>query len=286
MSVATSGVSRMSQPTTPIEHPLVRAVEMVAEGLDKAAVANPVFLTTSQKEQVLTGLAREKARLEALEHRVLAAADDVAREHGTRHAGAWLAHATRQDAPAGRRAQRLAEGLDRRWLVPGEAYADGRASTAQVQVVGRALDDLPDDLDHDLRLAAEVHLVEQCAHFTPRQLKVLGRKVLEVIAPEIAEEEEAKRLEAEEQHAWDHASLTCHRCGNGMSKATVVLPDSVMDRWLTLLHAFTSPRRDGSTAPDGRRSYPPGWPTPSRHCSSGSRSAGCPSTAAPPPRWS
>lgn len=87
----------------------------MSRSLDAAVEANPVYLTTGQRETVLTGLAREKARLEALEHRVLAAADDVAEAHGTRSAGAWLAHATRQDGPAGRRAQRLADGLDRRW---------------------------------------------------------------------------------------------------------------------------------------------------------------------------
>lgn len=99
----------MSQPTTPIEHPLVHAVEVVARGLDEATGANPVYLTTRQKERVLAALAREKARLEALEHRVLAAADDVAVEHP----------------------------------VLAEAYAAGQVSTAQVQVIGRALDGLP-----------------------------------------------------------------------------------------------------------------------------------------------
>lgn len=246
----------MSQPTTPIEHPLVHAVEVVAQGLDEAAGANPVYLTTRQKERVLTDLAREKARLEALEHRVLAAADDVAVEHGARDAGAWLAHATRQDAPVGRRWQRLADGLDSRWPMLAEAYAAGQVSTAQVQVIGRALDDLPEELDPDLRVRAEKQLVVDAAHFTPRQLRILGHKILEVLAPEVAEAHEARLLEEEEQAAWDKASLTWHRCGNGMSRARVTLPDAVMDRWLTLLHAFSSPRREGATSPDDRRPYP------------------------------
>jgi len=59
------------------------------------------------------GLRRQISRLEALEARTLAAGD-VADEHGTRSAGAWLAHETRQDPSAGRVVQRLAEGLDER----------------------------------------------------------------------------------------------------------------------------------------------------------------------------
>ena len=49
--------------------------------------------------------------------------------------------------------------------------------------------------------------------------------------------------------AWDGASITHRRLGNGLSRATVSLPDAVMDRWLTHLHAFTSPRRDRDAGP-------------------------------------
>ena len=48
-------------------------------------------------------------------------------------------------------AQTLADGLDRRWPQLAEAYADGSVSTPQVQVIGKALDDLPPDLDDTIR---------------------------------------------------------------------------------------------------------------------------------------
>ena len=123
-------------------------------------------------------------------------------------------------------------------------------------MIGKALDDLPADLDPDLRARAERHLVEQAAHFCPRDLKILGRRVLEVLAPEVAEEHEAQLLAREEQEAWDRASITHRRLGDGRSRAVVTLPDAAMDRWLTQLHAFTSPRREGQVPPAERLPYP------------------------------
>ena len=69
----------------------------------------------------------------------------------------------------------------------------------------------------------------------------------------MAEALEAKLLAKEEQEAWDKAAITHRRLGNGLSKANVTLPDAVMDRWLTQLHAFTSPRRDTDAGPYPRR---------------------------------
>ena len=243
----------MSQSVAPFRPPLLRAVDGIGLLLDEVAELDPVYLTTGQKEELLVALERQTSRLASLTARTLAAAGDVAETHGTRHAGAWLAHETRQDPDAGRRAQRLAEGLDQRWPILGQAFSSGSVSTAQVRVIGAALDDLPADLDPDLRTRAEEHLVGQAAQFCPRDLKVLGRRVLEVLAPDVAEAHEAKLLAKEEQEAWDKAAITHRRLGNGLSKATVTLPDAVMDRWLTHLHAFTSPRRDKAAGPYPRR---------------------------------
>ena len=246
----------MSQAAAPFRHPLLRVVEGVGALLDSVAESQPAFLTVAEQEELLVGLQAQLARIEALRARTLTVAGGVAERHGTRSAGAWLAHETRQDGPVGRRWQRLAEGLDQRWPLVAEAYAAGTVSTAQAQVIGHALDDLPGDLDADLRAQAEEHLVAQASDFAPRELRVLGRRVLEVLAPEVAEAHEAKLLEAEEQAAWDRASISRRTLGQGMSRATVTLPDAAMDRWFTQLHAFSSPRREGHVPPDERVPYP------------------------------
>ena len=70
-----------------------------------------------------------------------------------------------------------------------------------------ALDALPDHLDPELVAKAEAQMVAYCEEFRPSELRRLGRHLLEVVAPEIAEAEEAKRLENEEQQAREKTSL-------------------------------------------------------------------------------
>jgi Domain of unknown function (DUF222) len=71
-----------------------------------------------------------------------------------------------------------------------EALEAGSLNLAQARVIAEALDALPKDLPPALLAKAEVHLVEKAAEFGPRDLTRLGQRVLEVIAPEIAEQAE------------------------------------------------------------------------------------------------
>ena len=72
---------------------------------------------------------------------------------------------------------------------------------AQAEVIVAGLEKLPDTLDPEILQRAEAHLVEAAATFGPRELRVIARRVLDVVAPEFGEEEERKALEAEEEHA-------------------------------------------------------------------------------------
>ncbi|UUZ58526.1 13E12 repeat family protein [Nocardioides sp. B-3] len=141
----------------------------------------------------------------------------------------------------------LGRSLDRRWLVPAEAYADGRASSAQTEVIAGALDALPDDVCADIVAKAERVLVEHAATYAPRDLRKLGRRILDVIAPEVGEEHERKQLEDEERHARAKTSLTTQSHGDGTGTAKIRLPDAILDRLMTYLHARTNPRRSDET---------------------------------------
>ena len=90
---------------------------------------------------------------------------------------------------------------------------------------------------------AETQLVEYAAEFGPGGLRRLGRHILDLVAPEIAEAEAAKLLQAEEQTARAKTSLRTKRLGDGVSRTTIVHPDADADRLLTYLDAFTSPRK-------------------------------------------
>jgi hypothetical protein len=133
--------------------------------------------------------------------RVLAASGDIAEATGSRSATAWLADQTRDAHSSVRRAAALAEALDTRWRLVGDTLAAGVINVAQARVIVEALDALPSNLGDDLRVKAEAYLVEKAATLGPRELRVLGRGVLDQLAPEVADEAEYLRLLAEESRA-------------------------------------------------------------------------------------
>ena len=72
---------------------------------------------------------------------------------------------------------------------------DGNVTLAQAQVIRRALEALPCPGHHpDTVAVAESKLVAYAEEFGPKDLGRLGRRILDVVAPEIAEAAEADRL--------------------------------------------------------------------------------------------
>ncbi len=234
----------MSQPVLPFQHPLQRCAVAVAAAVEEAVDSSPIFLSTSAKAEVLVSLSQTMARLEGLRLAVLAAAGDVAEADAARTAGAWLAHRARLERPEGHRLQVLAEALDERYGVLAAALVAGEVSRPQAEVIATALDALPSDLDRGLRAEAERHLVERAAEFGPRELRILGRRILEVIAPELAEEHERRALEGAEHRARRRMRVTRRSLGNGLVRITADLPMLHADLLYTQLHAYASPRRD------------------------------------------
>ena len=232
------------------QHPVLAAVVAVTGALELVGEANPSFMATDQKATTLLEIARAKAQLAELELRVLATADDVAADTAARDVAAWLHHHTHQRPEALRADLQLAQALDRTYGLVAEAMRAGDCNSAQAQVITQALDDLPGDLDVAIKTQAEETLVAYAREFDPTQLRRLGRRILEVIAPEIAEHEEARRLAAEEAHARKTTRLTMRRLGDGTTRISAVVPDAAADRLATNLEAFASPRREDGTRTD------------------------------------
>ncbi len=218
-------------------------IATIEAALDELLSTDPVFLTTVEKQHALTRVARLTARLEAFKLRVLAVADDVAEATGSRSAARWLADQTRQAHGTVRSEFALATALDARWGQVGAALAMGTVNVAQARVLVGALDALPKSLDDSLRVKAESYLVEQAEQFGPRELRRLGRGVLEHLAPEIADEADYQRLLAEERRAHAATRLSFQPRGDGSTDLHARIPDHVASRLRTYLEAFTSPRR-------------------------------------------
>jgi hypothetical protein len=217
--------------------------ERLDECLDELAAIDPVYRTVGEKQEGLVGWSRVIARAGAERLRVLAAADDVAESTGDRSTATWLATATRDAHGTIRRDGALAVALDQRWTRTADAFASGSVNLAQVRVIVEALDALPAEIGEDLREKAEALLVQEAAVLGPRDLRVVGARVLERLAPEVADEAEYQRLLAAEHRAGAETRLTIRPRGDGSSDIHARVPDHTAGRLSAYLNAFTAPRR-------------------------------------------
>jgi hypothetical protein len=231
-------------------HPIRAAVAVVDRALARVADCDPLFMSTEDKRAALLETSTAIDRMTELQARLLANADDVAAQDGARDAAAWLAHHGRRDRGECRRRLRLGRDLARHPQVAGALRA-GEMNPAQAEVVARAVDALPAGIDDGVRAAAEERLVVEAARFGPRKLRILGRRVLDVVAPEVAEAIEGRLLAQEEARASDNVFVRRRRRGDGTSDLHIRGTDATVDRLLAYLHAFTSPRREGQGAEEG-----------------------------------
>ena len=245
----------MSLTTLTPTHPVLGCVAEVRAALASVSDAQPVFMSTADKQTALVELARAEAQLAEVRLRVLAAADDVGVESGARDAAAWVSHVTQADPATTRSDALLAHRLERRPLVAG-AMREGRVSPAQARVITTVLEDLPAHLGPQMATDAETTLVAFAEQFRPAELRRLGRRLLEVVAPEIAEAEEAKRLAAEEARALAKAFLRFHDLGDGLTRLWGALPTAVAERLKRYLQAYTSPRRQARGGHDEETAEP------------------------------
>ena len=233
-----------------ITHPIERAAEVIHESLAEVSESNPTFMSPADKASVLVKLTSAASSLHELTLRVLAASGEVAAQSSFRGAGDWWAAETRTRREDGRAAQRLAEALDRRYAQVAAGMASGEVNPAQAHVITTVLDELPDDLDPTLLPKAEAHLVALCADHGPRELRRLGAHLIDVLAPEIAEEAERKRLERLERAAAAKTRLRMRRLGDGTTRLSGLIPDASATRLATFLEAFTNPRKNADELPD------------------------------------
>jgi hypothetical protein len=122
---------------TSLVHPIVGFTRALSGALDRVLTQEPAFLTTEDKRVVLVELARQRARLEALELKVLAAADrdDVGAESGATSTAAWLANETLADRPEVAARVRLARALDEQHTRVSAGLAAGDHQQSRLQSV-------------------------------------------------------------------------------------------------------------------------------------------------------
>ena len=236
----------MADPSITPTHPLLVCADRVLREIEEVRGCNPALMDTRQKEQALLRLARAHEEVRALELHLLSVADDVAEQTGARDAAAWLSHHRHGRPQSDRRALALGKALEQRWHRVADAFAGGAVNEEQAQVIVDVLDDLPASLGRELAEKAENRLVELAAHHGPADLKQLGGRILDVVAPEIADEEDKRRLESEERAARRRTSLQFRTRSDGTTDINIRVPQSVAARLRTYLESYTAPRHRDS----------------------------------------
>ena len=213
----------------------------VAAEVEEVLALDPAFMPTADKAAALVAWTRAATLVAAERLRLLAVSADVADADGARDAGVWLSHQAHADPADGRRDLRLATALRDRWGLLDDALAQAQVHPDQARVIAHALAALPDDLEPEVVAKAEAWLIDQAREFSPRELRMLGRQVLDVVAPELGERAELSALEAEEARARSTVRLTTQRVGDGTTIVRTRISDAAADRLTTYLHAYTSP---------------------------------------------
>ena len=209
-----------------------------------AAEVNPAFLSAHDKAYAIGELLALETRVAELRLRVMASAGDVAEQGADRDVAAWLARTHRVRRADAAADLRLAQALDRDRHRLADAVRGGSVNLAQARVIATALDELPDRVGAAVVEKAELALIGYAAQFGPTDLARLGQRILDVVAPEVADAEEARRLERMEAHAQEKQRLTLRAVGDGTTRISGLVPDATAARLVTYLHAFTSPRQD------------------------------------------
>ena len=242
--------------STPGPHPLAAFGARAHQVLDGLADAAAWSMTAEEQRTALLDLARLQARVAELRLRVLVAADrnDVAADSGDTSTVAWVAHRTRQDRSRAHADLRLAQALGTTCGPTRDALAAGRLDLEQARAVVRAIDALPEEVGAGDRDRAERHLVDLARDHDAAALKVLGRRVFEVVDPAAADREEGRRLEAEERAAARSTYLHLHDNGDGTHSGRFKISDLHAAMLRKALHAIVAPGRSADAGASARAS--------------------------------
>jgi hypothetical protein len=232
----------MTAMTTP-HHQVASATAHMREIADALADASVWSMTAEEAAATFVELTRLEAQIVELKARVAAHADElqVGSAVGATSTANWLAHQTKETRPAAARTVRLGYDLATHDYVR-EALAHGDLRVDQARVILRAVKALPEDLEPDLIIEAERHLVAAAAEHDARTLTILGRRLLEVVAPDLADAHEADLLEKEEAKAAQSCRLTMSDDGHGRVHGRFTLPTLQAAMLKKMLLAIAAPK--------------------------------------------
>jgi hypothetical protein len=234
-------------------HPVAHALDGISDLLAGVAGVPLWSLNATDTADLLTRTAHAEAALAGLRLALYAHADTagVAELTGAPSTAAWARGVLRMAPGPAKADLRLARALTGRYPTTAAALGAGRVTAEQARVIVRAVDALPSSVGDVARADAEAHLIELAADFDPGELARLGRRVLDVVAPEEADRllgEQLKREEARAAarvfHRRPDGHGGCHLSGHLDAEAAAML-DAALD-------PLAAPHPTSTDGPDNR----------------------------------
>ncbi len=165
---------------------------------------------------------------------------DLARFDGATSLVAWLKDRMRVCPGTAKRWVELARALDSHATTTSDALAAGHVNEEQAGVICRALQAIQ-DVDSHTRHKAESELIGFAAQFEPVPLSRLGTRILEHVAPHLAEERLAKELAAQEKQAARDRTLSLSPDGTGNVRLSGWLETEAAAIVIAALDPLTAP---------------------------------------------
>ncbi|CUR59676.1 putative HNH nuclease [metagenome] len=173
---------------------------------------------------------------------------------GARDVHQWWAGRSRHTHADAARLSRLARAFEDDLHAPtARALAAGELRVEQARVIVGAVDAIPASvrtadgitriIDPGVRAQARDHLLAAAVEHDSKALRRLGKRILDVVAPELGEAHEAKTLAEEEARADATADLEMNDDGNGRCHGRFTLPSHIGAMLKRHLLALANPAR-------------------------------------------
>jgi hypothetical protein len=223
--VTTTGTTPAAGVDHPVAHALVDALGLLRPVADPGEIrlwqlgddqCLTTMLTVQHVESVVAAIKLQL--LGVMEERQVT-------QHATNLGTAsWLNGTTASSLQAAYRETGLARGLHRRFPAIVAAMATGTVSAEQAAAIVGVLKKLPEELSVEQVQAAEAMMIGFAAEHGPKGLRDLARHLLDVVAPDIAEQAEAAALEAQDREARRNQFLRLRDDGDGCVSIAGKLP--------------------------------------------------------------
>ena len=123
----------------------------------------------------------------------------------------------------------------------------GTVAEDQAAVIVKVVEELP-----VMQAEAETELVRLAAEHDAHELGILAKHILEVVAPDLAEEHQRQALEREEERALEDCRFTIADDGHGQCHGRFTVPSPVGAMLRKAVLAYAAPKhRQHSATPAG-----------------------------------